>query len=244
MLKLDIGIFRRMNARHNFIPQHAGLHDVALLGGRNFLLAGARQFEGDTADALDLVGVIDLRIDAALLAIAEIGDGLGFTEIDATRQFTDDQDVEAFDHLALERRSIGQCRIADRRAQIGEQPEVLAQAQQARFRANVIGHLVPFGATHRAKQHGVRGHGKRHMIFRDRLAMGIIGTAANQAAGRFESGDALGIEPGDDVLDFLHHFRADAVAWKQEQIMGGHVRFRQLKSGAMGSGRGLVWQVI
>ena len=90
------------------------------------------ELEGDAGDALDLVGVVDLRVDGALLAVAEIGDGLGLAEIDAAGQLADDDDVEALDQLALERRGIGERRIADRRTQIGEQAEILAQPQQAR----------------------------------------------------------------------------------------------------------------
>jgi hypothetical protein len=65
--------------------------------------AGARQFEGDGGDALDLVGVVDLRVDAALLAVAEIDDFLGLAEIDAAGQFAHDQDVETFDHVLFQR---------------------------------------------------------------------------------------------------------------------------------------------
>jgi hypothetical protein len=49
-------------------------------------------------------------------------------------------------------------------------------------------------------------------FFRDRLAMRVIGAAADEAAIGLEFGDALGVEPGDDRFDFFHHLRADAVA--------------------------------
>jgi hypothetical protein len=62
--------------------------------------APARRRRGD---ALDLVGVVDLRVDAALLAVAEIDDLLRLAEIDAAGQFAHDQDVEALDHIALQR---------------------------------------------------------------------------------------------------------------------------------------------
>ena len=38
-----------------------------------------------------------------------------------------------------------------------------------------------------------------------------------------EARDALGIEPGDELLGFSHDFRADAVARKQKEFIGGHV---------------------
>ena len=49
-----------------------------------------REVEGDAADPLDLVGIVDLRVDASLLAVAEIDDLLGLAEIDAARQFAQD----------------------------------------------------------------------------------------------------------------------------------------------------------
>ncbi len=73
-----------------------------------------RQLEGDGSDALDLVGVVNLRIDGALLTVAEIGDGFRFAEIDAACQLAHNHNVEAFDQLALQRRGIGERRIADR----------------------------------------------------------------------------------------------------------------------------------
>ena len=64
------------------------------------ILARARQFEGDAGNPLDLEGVVDLRVDAALLAVAEIDDLFRFAEVDAARQLAHDQYVETFDHLS------------------------------------------------------------------------------------------------------------------------------------------------
>ena len=97
------------------MPEHAGLHDVALFHRGDLVAPLARQLEGDAGDALDLVGVVDLGIDGALLAVAEIGDGLRLAEIDAAGQLAHDHDVEPLDHLALEARGFRERRIADRR---------------------------------------------------------------------------------------------------------------------------------
>ena len=156
---VHLGVFGRVDAGDHLVPQYARLHHVALFGRGDLVAAGRGQLEGDAGDALDLVGVVDLRVDAALLAVAEVGDGLGFAEVDAARQFTDDQDVEPFHHLALERGGIGQRRIADGRTQVGEEAEILAQPQQARLGAHIVRHLVPLGPAHRAEEHGVGGHG-------------------------------------------------------------------------------------
>ena len=114
----------------DLLPQHAGLHDVALLGRGHLVAALAGEVEGDAGDALDLAGRVDLRVDGALLAVLERHDLLRLAEIDAAGQLAHDHDVEALDDLALQRGGIGERRVADRRAQIGEQAEILAQAQQ------------------------------------------------------------------------------------------------------------------
>ncbi len=119
-------------------------------------------------NALDLVGVVDLRIDGALLAVAEVGDGLRLAEIHAAGQLAQDHDVEALDQLALERGGIRQRRIGHRGAQVGIEAEVLAQAQQAGFRAHLVGHLVPLRAADGTEDHRVRRLGLGHGCIGDR----------------------------------------------------------------------------
>ena len=97
--------------------------------------AHPRHLEGDGGDALDLEGVVDLGVDGALLAVAEVGDRLRLAEVDAAGQLADDQDVEPLDELALQRGEVGERVEALGRAQVGEEPEVLAQPQQAGLRA-------------------------------------------------------------------------------------------------------------
>jgi hypothetical protein len=88
----------RMQLIDDLVPEHAGLHHVALLHRRDLVATLLRELEGDPGDALDLVGVVDLGVDRALLAVAEIGDGLGLAEIDAAGQFPQDDDVEPVHH--------------------------------------------------------------------------------------------------------------------------------------------------
>ena len=204
------------------MPEHAGLHHVALVGAGDLIAAPARQVEGDAADALDLESVVDLRVDAALLAVAEVDDLLGLAEIDAAGQLAHDQDVEAFDDLALQRRGVGERGIADGRAQVGVEAEVFAQPQQAGFGARVIGHGVPFGAADGGQHHRVGGLRQRHVGVADGLAMGVIGAAADQGFFRLEAGDAGAAMPGDDLFQLRHDLGPDAVAGKQEEFVGRH----------------------
>ena len=137
--------------------------------------AGARQFEGNTGDALDLERVVDLRIDAAFLAVAKVDDLLRLAEIDAAGKFAHDQYVETFHDLRLQRRGRRERGIADRRPEIGEQRQILAQTQQARLRPHLIGHLVPFRPADRAEKHGIGGVRLGHVFFGNRLAVRVVG---------------------------------------------------------------------
>ena len=175
-----VGVALLVQPRHHLVPQHAGLHHVPLLGGVHLVAAFPRQLEGDGGDALDLVGLVDLRIDGALLAVPKIGDLLRLAEIDAAGQLAHDHNVEAFDQLALQRGGVGERRIADRGAQIGEQLEVLAQAQQPGLGALVVSHAIPFRAADGAEHDGIGGKRLLHGGVGDRLAMGIIGAAADE----------------------------------------------------------------
>ena len=111
----------------------------------------ACQIEGDAADAFDLVGVVDLGVDRALLAVAEIADLLGLAEIDAAGEFAHDDDVEPLDHLRLQRRGAGERGITHCRANVGVERQVLAQPEQPRLGARLIGHVGPFRAADRRR---------------------------------------------------------------------------------------------
>ena len=145
MLELHVLELALVHLRHHLVPQHAGLHDVALFHRGDLVAPLARKLEGDARDALDLVGVVDLGVDRALLAVAEIGDGLRLAEINAAGQLAQDHDVEPFDQLALERGGIRQRRIGHGRAQVGVKLQILAQPQQPGLRAMSYGTLSHFG---------------------------------------------------------------------------------------------------
>ena len=214
-----------MHLGDHFVPEHARLHDVALFHRGQLVAAFSRQIERDAGDALDLVGVVHLRIDGALLAVAEIGDGFGLAEIDPAGELAHDHDVEALDHLALQAGGVRQRRIAHRRAQIGEQREFLAQPQQPGLGPRVIGHAVPLRTADRTENHGIGGHRHRHRGVGDALLAGVIGRAADQPLLGRKMRDALRIEPVDQALHLRHHFGADAVAGEKQQFMGRHGRY-------------------
>jgi hypothetical protein len=77
---------------------------------------------------------VDVAHDAARLA-----------EVDVAGQLAHDQDVEPGDDFGLQRRGVGQFRVEDGRAQVGEQAELLADAEQARSGRCARGSVSHFG---------------------------------------------------------------------------------------------------
>ena len=124
--------------------------------------------------------------------------------------------------LALEARGIGERRIADRRPQVGEQAEILAQAQQARLGPRVVGHRIPFRTADRAEDHGIGGLRQRHGGVGDGDLVGIVAGAADQPFLGLEGGEPARIHPGDELLDLGHDFGADAVAGEKQELVGRH----------------------
>ena len=120
-------------------------HHVALFHRGDLVAPLARELEGDAGDPLDLVGIVDLGVDRALLAVAEVENCLRLAKIDPAGQLAHDHDVEPVDQLALEAGGVGEHRIADRRPKIGEQTQILAQPQERRLGAHLIGQHVHFG---------------------------------------------------------------------------------------------------
>ena len=159
VLQLDVLELLGVHRGDHLVPQHAGAHDVALLGRVHLVVALAGEVEGDAGDALDLARRVDGGIDGALLAVLQRHDLLGLAEVGAAGQLAQDEDVEALHHLAPQRGGLGQRGIADGGAQVGEQVEVLAQPQQAGLGPDLVGHLVPLRPAHGAEQDGIGGVG-------------------------------------------------------------------------------------
>ena len=204
-----------------FAPQHAGVHHVGLLRGEDLVLALARQFEGDGADAADLGGRVALRVEGLDLAGGVDVAAARLTEIHAAGQLADDHDVEALDDLGLQRGGVDQRVEHLGRAQVGEEVHLLAQAEQAAFRllAEVGG--VPLRAADRAEQNGIGFQRGLHGVVAERHAVLVERGATDQVLGDVEADRALLAHPGNDLADFVHHLGADAVAGQHEQIAIG-----------------------
>jgi len=68
VLKRHVGEFALVQRPDHLVPENARFHHIALVDDVTLLRPLAREVEGDASDALDLIGVVDLGVDAALLA--------------------------------------------------------------------------------------------------------------------------------------------------------------------------------
>src|SRR6202142_725732 len=92
VLEFDVRKLALVQGGHHLVPEHTGLHHIALLGRGDLVAAVARQLEGRPPDPLDFVGVVDLGVDCAPLAVAEIRDLLGLAKVDAAGELAHDHD--------------------------------------------------------------------------------------------------------------------------------------------------------
>ena len=216
MRKFDIGVFAPVQVGDDLAPEQAGLHDVGLFHAAQAVLALAGEVEGDAGDTLDLAGGVGFRVEAALLAIRQGFHAARLTEVNAAGAFTHDHDVQAANHIRLQRGGIHQRVQHNGRAQIGEQIQFLAQAQNGDFRAHVEAQLVPLRAADGAEQDGVRFLRLGHHAVGDRGAARVDGGTADDVLGHVEGDHAAAVHPVDHAADFAHHFGADAVT-RQDQ---------------------------
>jgi hypothetical protein len=179
------------------------------------LLPLPRHLEGRARHARDLAFGVALGVDAdALVALGM--DAARLAEIDAGGQLADDHDVEAGDHVLLQRREIGQRVEALGRAQVGVEVHLLAQAQEPTLGLHGEVEHVVFRPAHGAQQDRVDLLRLGHRRVGERRAVGVIGRAADEVLADVE-GDALRAEPVDDLAHLGHDLGADPVAGQDEQ---------------------------
>ena len=116
-----LGNSRRVHVAHHLAPQPAGLEHVGLVDARHPRARGA---EGDAGDALDLLARVDAGVGGRVRGARLLA------EVDPAGELAHDEQVGALDQLALERARVVQRRDRPDRAQVGEQAEALAQAEQ------------------------------------------------------------------------------------------------------------------
>ena len=140
-------------------------------------------------------------------------------EVDPAGQLAHDHDVEAGHGLFLQRRCFGQRVKTDRRAQVGEQLQILAQAQQAALGAQREIERIVLRATHRAEQHAIGGEGLVHDRVGDRGAIGVVGGTADLVLGDVDLKATVVAEPVDHPPDFRSSLPARCHHREHENIL-------------------------
>ena len=201
-----------MEIGDDFAPENAALHDVGFFNRMHFMPPLAGQFEPDRSDAANLVFVIGLRIKSAALPVRHGFDTARLAEINTTRQLADNEHVETFNYIFLQRRRIQEPFEGERRAKICEEFHFLAQFQETGFGPLVSRRVIVFWPADRAEQNRVGVHRGRQRIVGQRRAMCIVGGAADEILLYVKADSAVGAEPINDPHNLFHNFRTDAVA--------------------------------
>jgi len=199
---------------HDLAPQPRGLEHVRLVDARH---ATARGLERRARDPLDLGD----RVLAGVVRALPVASARA--EVDAPGELAHDQQVGALDDLAAQRAGVVEGRERAHRAEVGVEPQALAQAQQALLgtrRVRVGG--VPARAADGREQHrvGLCAGGQR--LIGERRPVGVDRRAAEQVLLEGEVADRAehAHRGGRDL-------RADAVAGQQRDRRG-HAGLRAL----------------
>ena len=160
------------------------------------LAALARRLEGDLRDAPDLAFGVVHRVEALALAAGQRVDAARLAEVDVAGQLAHDQDVEPGDHFGLERGGLGELGIHLRRAQVGEQAELLAQAENRLLRALFSrGSASYFRSADRTEQDGVGRLRQAQRRLGQRMAGRIDAAPPTGASLQFERQAERGAAP-------------------------------------------------
>ena len=166
----------------------------------------AGQLEGHARDALDLPHGVDAGVVCGVAVEAAVA------EVDPTRELAHHEQIGALDPLALERAGIEQRRARADRAQVGEQAQALAQAEQPLLGTRLAGiRGVPLGPADGGKQHGVGATaGVEHLVGQRRAVLVDRGTA-HQLVFELEVAQL-----GEHGPRRVHDLGADAVAGQRD----------------------------
>src|SRR5207302_10852343 len=89
---------------------------------------------------------VNLGIEAAF-SVRSLFNALGLAEIDPAGEFAHDEEVDAKNYLPFERRGVCQHRIEFGRAQVGVEPELLAQPEQRPLWPDGVIQTFPLGTA-------------------------------------------------------------------------------------------------
>src|SRR6266545_4459509 len=221
VLELHLGIVLR-HARDHLAPQLRHYEHIGLVHGGQPLLALHGDVESGAGDPLDLPGCIGHGIHGPGPAVGELLPPPGLTEVEPAREFTDDHDVRALDHRALERRGVHQHGEAPGGSQVGEEVELLADTQEAPLGLLLLRQVIPLGPADRAEEDGIALLAEPERRGRQRFAGGVDGRPTDEGLLELER-DARGLADHlEDPAALGRHFLPDAVAAQKRDLVRRH----------------------
>jgi hypothetical protein len=131
-------------------------------------------------------------------------------EIDVPGELADDHEIEPGDDLGLERRCRGELGIEQRGAQVGEEAERLADAEDPLLGPRRARQRVPLGATDGPEQHGVGALREREGGLGKWTLRGVEARAADQRRAGLD-GKPFAPEDVEHADGLADDFRTDAV---------------------------------
>ena len=197
---------------HHLAPQLGAFQHIGFVDGAQLAVALLCGLEGDMTDAADFRLVVDQRVEAFALALVIGAAAAWLAEVDAAGQFADDHDVQPGHDFRLQRRGRHQLRVEDGGAQVGEQFQFRAQAQQAAFRAHGIVQRFPLRAADGAQQHGIGLLAQLQRGVGEGRAGSVEGHASDQRLFGLDLEAVVLLERIQHLEGFRHDFRTNAVA--------------------------------
>ena len=194
----------------------------------SFPFTRPRQPKAQPQDSVDLLLGVGHAVDGPPSA-SRAPTLLRPPEVKAPGELADDQEVEPLEHLGLERGRIDQLRIARDGAEVGEEAELLADAQQPVLGPGLSRGVVPLGAAHGAEEDRVGAPAHLERLVGQGRAEAIDGDPAHEPLAIGEAVAEQLADPVQDARALGRDLGADAVAAQDRdgEVHGAYPPTRQ-----------------
>ena len=169
----------------------------------------------------------------------QFADAARLAEIDVTSEFAKDKDIQTRDHFRPQRRSAGQLGVDHRRPQIGEKPQLLAQAKDRLLRALVTRDGIVTRIAHRPEENGIGGLGQVQRRPRQRFAASFVCRSANRRLLHLQTK----AKRAQHLQRLGHNLLADTVAGQHRDFHDLHPQKQKDRGSFQNPGHSLFYQV-
>src|SRR5262249_10140443 len=145
-------------------------------------------------------------------AVGELFTPPRLPEIEAPGQLADHHEVRPLDDLAPQGRCVDEHREALGGPEVGEEVQLLPEAQQPALRPALLWLLVPLRTPHRAEQDGVALLAELERRVAQRLARRVDRAAADQGGLELEGGAGRLSDDLEHLLRFGRDLESDTVS--------------------------------